>query len=396
MNQKYTATKFACYIGYIVQAIINNFLPILFIALQDVYGLGYEKLARLVVFNFVTQMITDILTPKITSKLGFKKTAVICHGAASLGLILLGVLPRIISPYTGIIISIIIYAFGSGLIEVIISPIIEMLPTRDKSGNMSVLHSFYCWGQAFTIIVTTLLVKIFGYSGWVFIPLIWAVIPFINMFFFMRVPVVEPKPEGKRAGIISLIKNRKFLIYMVMMLCAGATEIAMAEWASMFVQQALGVSKVIGDLTGPCAFALFMGLGRMWYAVVSNRVDFRKILIILSAVCFICYIIVAFCLVPWISLVFCAVCGFTVSISWPGIYSAGAREFPEGSSVMYSVFAMCGDTGCCLGPWLLGIIADSVGLNIGFAVTSIFAVIMIVACLLLGKIKAVENSSIVF
>ncbi len=391
MSSRYTATKIACYIGYIVQAIINNFLPILFIALQDVYGLGYEKLARLVVFNFVTQMVTDIITPKIVGKIGYKKTAVICHGAAALGLVLLGILPNIIPPYTAIIISIIIYAFGSGLIEVIVSPIIEMLPTDDKSGNMSILHSFYCWGQAFTIIVTTLLVKLFGYMDWALIPVIWAIIPFLNMFFFMRVPVVEPKAEQKKSGIAKLLKNRRFLVYMVMMLCAGAAEIAMAEWASMFVQQALGVSKVIGDLAGPCAFALFMGLGRMWYAVVSKKIDFRKTLIALSAVCFICYIVVAFCKIAVVSLIFCAVCGFTVSISWPGIYSAGAKEFPEGSSVMYSVFAMCGDTGCCMGPWVLGIVADSFGLNMGFAVTSVFALGMIVSCIVLGKLGLEKN-----
>ncbi|MEE1055524.1 MAG: MFS transporter [Acutalibacteraceae bacterium] len=388
MSSKYRSTKLACYVGYIVQAVINNFLPILFIALQDVYELSYEKLARLIVFNFVTQMVTDLITPKIVEKTGYKKAAVICHGAAALGLALLGILPRFIPPYSGIIISIIVYAFGSGLIEVLVSPIIEMLPTTDKSGNMSILHSFYCWGQAFTIIVTTFLVKVFGYGNWTIIPLVWAVLPFINMFFFMRVPVVEPEKEKKNAGFKELVRNRRFLIYMVMMLCAGATEIAMAEWASMFVQKALGVSKVVGDLTGPCAFALFMGIGRMWYAAVAKRVNFRKTLIILSTLCFICYVVVAVCNIPWVSLIFCAICGFTVSISWPGIYSAGAEEFPDGSSVMYSVFAMCGDTGCCLGPWALGIVADSFGLNTGFAVTSVFAVIMIIAVLLLGKSKA--------
>lgn len=388
MSSKYRSTKLACYVGYIVQAVINNFLPILFIALQDVYELSYEKLARLIVFNFVTQMVTDLITPKIVEKTGYKKAAVICHGAAALGLALLGILPRFIPPYSGIIISIIVYAFGSGLIEVLVSPIIEMLPTTDKSGNMSILHSFYCWGQAFTIIVTTFLVKVFGYGNWTIIPLVWAVLPFINMFFFMRVPVVEPEKENKNAGFKELVRNRRFLIYMVMMLCAGATEIAMAEWASMFVQKALGVSKVVGDLTGPCAFALFMGIGRMWYAAVAKRVNFRKTLIILSTLCFICYVVVAVCNIPWVSLIFCAICGFTVSISWPGIYSAGAEEFPDGSSVMYSVFAMCGDTGCCLGPWALGIVADSFGLNTGFAVTSVFAVIMIIAVLLLGKSKA--------
>ncbi len=388
MSSKYRSTKLACYVGYIVQAVINNFLPILFIALQDVYELSYEKLARLIVFNFVTQMVTDLITPKIVEKTGYKKAAVICHGAAALGLALLGILPRFIPPYSGIIISIIVYAFGSGLIEVLVSPIIEMLPTTDKSGNMSILHSFYCWGQAFTIIVTTFLVKVFGYGNWTIIPLVWAVLPFINMFFFMRVPVVEPEKEKKNAGFKELVRNRRFLIYMVMMLCAGATEIAMAEWASMFVQKALGVSKVVGDLTGPCAFALFMGIGRMWYAAVAKRVNFRKTLIILSTLCFICYVVVAVCNIPWVSLIFCAICGFTVSISWPGIYSAGAEEFPDGSSVMYSIFAMCGDTGCCLGPWALGIVADSFGLNTGFAVTSVFAVIMIIAVLLLGKSKA--------
>ena len=388
MSSKYRSTKLACYVGYIVQAVINNFLPILFIALQDVYELSYEKLARLIVFNFVTQMVTDLITPKIVEKTGYKKAAVICHGAAALGLALLGILPRFIPPYSGIIISIIVYAFGSGLIEVLVSPIIEMLPTTDKSGNISILHSFYCWGQAFTIIVTTFLVKVFGYGNWTIIPLVWAVLPFINMFFFMRVPVVEPEKEKKNAGFKELVRNRRFLIYMVMMLCAGATEIAMAEWASMFVQKALGVSKVVGDLTGPCAFALFMGIGRMWYAAVAKRVNFRKTLIILSTLCFICYVVVAVCNIPWVSLIFCAICGFTVSISWPGIYSAGAEEFPDGSSVMYSVFAMCGDTGCCLGPWALGIVADSFGLNTGFAVTSVFAVIMIIAVLLLGKSKA--------
>ena len=388
MDFKYKATRLACYIGYIVQAIINNFLPILFIALQDVYNLGYEKLARLMVFNFATQIITDIITPKITAKIGYKKTVIMCHFCAALGLALLGILPKLISPYLAIIISIIIYAFGSGLIEVIVSPIIEMLPTTDKSGNMSILHSFYCWGQAFTIIGTTLLLKIFGYSGWAFVPVCWAIIPFLNMFFFIKVPVIEPPAESRKAGYKTLLRNKRFLIFMVMMVCAGATEIAMAEWASMFVQKGLGVSKVVGDLAGPCAFAIFMGLGRMWYAFVSSKIDFRKTLIVLSSICFTCYIVVSVCSIAWVSLLFCAICGFTVSISWPGIYSAGAKEFKEGSSRMFSVFAMCGDTGCCLGPWVLGIVADSIGLNIGFAVTSIFAVGLIIACVLLGKNNA--------
>ena len=395
MKSKYISTKLACYVGYIVQAVVNNFLPILFIALQDVYGLGYEKLARLIVFNFVTQMITDLITPKIVAKIGYRKTAIMCQGTAALGLLMLYVLPKFMSnTYLAIILSIIVYAFGSGLMEVIMSPIIEMLPTNNKSGNMSVLHSFYCWGQAFTVIVTTVLVSLFGYGGWSNVPLVWAVLPFINMFSFFKVPIVEPDKDEKKSPIKVLLKSRRFRIYMVMMLCAGACEIAMAEWASMFAQQALGVSKVIGDFTGPCAFAIFMGIGRIWYAAVSQKVSFNKTLIALSVCCFVCYIVVAFCNIPLVALIFCALCGFTVSISWPGIYSCGAVDFPEGSSAMYSIFAMCGDTGCCLGPWVLGIVADSFGLNIGFGVASVFPIIMIICVLMQIRISKNKDCKI--
>ncbi len=386
--KKYTSTKLACYIGYIVQAVVNNFLPILFIALQDVYGLGYERLARLIVFNFVTQMVTDFITPKIVSRLGYRKTAVLCQATAALGLLMLGILPRIMSDaYLAIILSIIVYAFGSGLMEVIMSPMIEMLPTSNKEGNMAFLHSFYCWGQMFTIIVTTALVAVFGYKGWASIPIIWSVLPFLNMFSFFKVPIVEPEKNEKKMPLSKLIRDRRFRCYMLMMLCAGACEIAMAQWASLFAQQALGVSKVIGDMAGPCAFAVFMGLGRVWYGIVSEKVSFKKTLIILSLSCFICYMVVALCGIPFVSLVFCAICGFTVSISWPGVYSLGAKDFPEGSSVMFSVFAMCGDTGCCLGPWVLGVVADKLGLNIGFGVAAVFPIIMILATLYSIKIK---------
>lgn len=385
MKPNYTATKITCYIGYIVQAIINNFLPILFIALHTEYNLGYEELARLILVNFATQIFSDLITPKIVKVLSYKKVAILSQMTAAIGLALLGVLPNIIPPYTGILISIVIYAFGSGLMEVIMSPIIEMLPTKNKAGNMSVLHSFYCWGQAFTVIVTTALVMVFGYSKWMNIPMLWSVIPFINMFAFMGVPVVEPNPELKQWGLIKLIKTPRFFTYMIMMFCAGATEIAMAQWASLFVQEALGVSKVIGDLTGPCSFALSMAIGRIWFAAFSNKLNFRKTLIVLSSLCFVCYIVVAVCGIPALSLICCAICGFTVSISWPGIYSAGAVEFPNGGSVMYSTFAMCGDTGCAMGPWVLGVVADRLGLKFGFGVASVFAIVMIISTFSLHK-----------
>lgn len=375
----YTSTKISSYVGFFVQAIVNNFLPILFIALQDVYGIGYEKLGRLIMYNFTTQLVTDILTPKILKKVGYRRAAVMCQGFAALGLSLLAVLPRVFpNAYVGIVISIMVYAFASGLMEVILSPMVEMLPSDNKSGTMSILHSFYCWGQAVTVVVTTLLVSLLGYSRWMYIPLMWAVVPFINMWNFFKVPIIEPEPERKSDSLKSLLKSRLFRCFMIMMLCAGASEIAMAEWASMFAQKALGVSKVAGDLAGPCAFAIFMGSGRILYANLSQKVSFKKTIILLCSLCTVCYLTAAFTKIPIIALIACAVCGFTVSVLWPGTYSAGARTFPNGDAVMFSVFAMCGDIGCCIGPWMLGIIAEFKSINTGFAVTAVFPVVMLI------------------
>lgn len=384
MNVKYLSTKLACYVAYVVQAIVNNFLPILFIALQDMYGLSYEELARIIVFNFITQMVTDFITPKILGLMGYRKAATLAHISATVGLVLLGVLPQIMqNTYVAILISMVITAFGSGLIEVILSPMVEMLPTSNKAGNMAILHSFYCWGQAFTIIFTTLMVALFKFEGWMYIPLIWAIIPFINMFSFLKVPIIEPDKDEKQDSFITLIKNKKFILFLIMMLSAGAAEITMAQWASMFAQQSLKVSKTIGDFAGPCAFALFMGAGRIWYAKVSKKVSFSKTIMVLSALCILCYVLVGLCNIPLLALVCCALCGFTVSIFWPGTYSEGAKVFKNGGAVMFSAFAMLGDIGCSLGPWVLGVTADAVGLNWGFAVSSIFPLLMMISAFIL-------------
>lgn len=374
----YKHTKLSGYAGFFVQAIVNNFLPILFVALQDVCKFTYEQLGNLIVFNFATQMVIDFMTPKLLELTSYRTLAILSQFTAFAGLALMGILPSVMNPYIAVIICIIIYAAGSGLAEVILSPMIEMLPTKNKSANMAVLHSFYCWGQAFTVILTTALVYILGFSRWNYIPLIWSIIPFINMWSFFKVPIVEPQPDEKTSTFSKLIKDKRFSVYMLMMLCAGAAEMAMAEWASLFAQRALGVSKAVGDLTGPCAFALFMGLGRIIYAKYSKKISFTKLILFFNLLCFACYIIVAVCKIPFVSLVFCAFCGFTVSISWPGIYSAGARTFPAGGALMFSTFAMCGDMGCCLAPWLVGIVADNVNLNVGFAVASVFPLIMVI------------------
>lgn len=392
-SRKYLPTKLAGYVGFTVQAIVNNFLPILFIVFQDLYGLGYEKLGRLIVINFATQMFVDFITPKIIHKIGYRRAAFLCQFTACLGLCLMAILPHVMdNTYLAIIICIMIYATGSGLMEVILSPMIEMLPTGNKSGNMAVLHSFYCWGQTVVVPLTTAMLFLFGCDNWAYIPLVWAIVPFINMFAFLKVPIVEPNKEEKQSTFTELLRTPKFIVYMVMMLCAGASEIAMSQWASLFVEQALGVSKSIGDIVGPCLFALFMALGRVIYAVFSKKVSFTRLLLWLNILCFVCYTAVALCEIAVLSLVFCALCGLSVSISWPGIYSAGARTFKTGGAVMFSAFAMCGDTGCALGPGLVGLVAEYSSLNIGFLVASVFPLIMVICSVYILKNRVAKKS----
>ncbi len=388
MCNKYMVTKLACYVGFVVQAIINNFLPILFVSLQDNYGLSYERLARLIVINFGTQMVIDLLTPKITKIFGYRTSAFLSQFTAAIGLIMMSVLPNVMSDkYLAISISAVVYACGSGLMEVILSPLVEILPSDNKRGSMQILHSFYCWGQAFTIILTTALVRAFGSANWSFIPLIWAIIPFLNAFSFLKVPIIEPSKDKKLATLGQLLKRGTFRGYMLMMLCAGASEIAMAQWASLFAQRGLGASKVIGDLAGPCAFALFMAAGRVYYGINAKKIDFKKAMTVLSVGAAMCYLGVGISQSAVLSLVFCAICGLTVSIYWPAIYSQGAVCFADGGMIMYSVFATCGDIGCALGPWVLGIIADNIGLKSGFGVTSVFPIIILICTLILVKNK---------
>lgn len=388
MSVSYKRTKLACYTGLTVQAIINNFLPILFIIFQRDYGLSYEQLGRLLFINFAIQILADFLTPYIVKLIGYKGSAITCHFLATLGLVLLFVLPNIMADfYTAVVISVMVYAFSSGIIEVVMSPIMELIPQDNKTANMAFLHSFYCWGQALTVVVTTLLVKLLGFNDWRFIPLLWAIIPFLNMLFFTRVPVVEQPEQQNEKTSRSIFKTREFICFAIFMLCAGANEIAMSEWASVFAQNALGVSKTVGDLAGPCAFAILMGSGRVIYAKFLCKFSYRKVTIVNSLLCLACYFAVAVCKVPAFSLLACAICGFSVSIAWPGTISLAAARFPNGGTMLFSICALCGDMGCSTGPWLLGAVADITDLNTGFLVCCIFPLAMLGTAILLLKEK---------
>ena len=389
MSASYKSTKITCFIGFVVQAIINNFLPVLFIIFNTQYSLNYEQLGRLLFINFFVQLIVDAITPAIVKKTGYRGAAIACHGLASLGLCMLGILPLLFPNHISIclVAAIVVYASGSGIIEVCISPIVELLPGDKKGADMAFSHSFYCWGQAFTVLISTLLIHLIGQNSWQFIPLIWAAIPLLNMLNFMRVPIVEEQnePIGKTAN--TLFKNRDFWLFAIIMVCAGASEIAMAEWASLFAQKALGVEKTVGDLLGPCAFAICMGSGRVIFGLLDGKFNPKKALIINNILCIGCYIGVGLFSIPALSLIACALCGFTVSLSWPGTYSMAARHFPNGGTLMFSILALSGDLGCSMGPWLLGIVANKTTLETGFIVLAVFPAIMVITASMLRKEK---------
>ena len=389
MLKSFRHTKVACFISFVVQAIVNNFLPLLFIIFNTQYHLNYEQLGRLLFINFFVQFCVDALTPLIVKHIGYRGAAVTCHLFASAGLCLLGVLPLLFPNhiYTCLVASIIIYASASGIIEVCISPMVELIPGDKKGADMAFSHSFYCWGQAFTVLVSTLLIFSLGQDKWHFIPIIWAVIPFLNLFYFLKVPIVEQPeaPIGKTAK--TLFTNRDFWIFAIIMICAGASEITMAEWASLFAQKALGCNKTIGDLLGPCAFAVFMGSGRIIFGLLDGKFNPKKALICNNILCILCYVGVAVLNIPALSLIACALCGFSVSLSWPGTYSMAARHFPTGYTLMFSILALCGDLGCSIGPWLMGIVANNATLQIGFLVSAIFPAIMILAAFMIRKEK---------
>lgn len=387
-TNKYTSTKIACYTGYFVQAIINNLAPLFYVIFQEEFGINYTKISWLIMLNFVTQLVVDIVSVKAIEKLGYRVSIVAAHVFSAVGLFLLGALPRMMdNHYLGIVIPIIIYATGSGLIEVLVSPIVEGLPLQNKSGEMSLLHSFYCWGQMSVVLLTTVAIKFAGGENWIYAPMLWAIIPFINMFAFMRVPIIPPVPEGEdemKAG--ELFRKPVFILLTVLMLCSGASELTMAQWASTFAEKSLGVDKLTGDLLGPCLFALLMASMRVAFGLLGDKVDIKRVLSFSAALCVVAYMTATLAKNPMVSLIGCGLCGLSVATMWPGVFSFAAKLFPRGGTPLFAMLAVFGDLGCAMGPWLAGVISDAVRetsinfdpLKFGILTMVIFPVTMII------------------
>ena len=399
-TKKYMSTKIACYTGYFVQAIINNLAPLFYVIFQNEFDINYTKISWLIMLNFVTQLFVDIMSVKVIEKLGYRISIVLAHVFSSLGLFLLGVLPRAMeNHYIGLVIPILIYATGSGLIEVLVSPIVEGLPLENKSGEMSLLHSFYCWGQMSVVLFTTIAIKFAGSENWVYAPMLWAIIPFINMFMFMKVPIFPPVPEGEDEMKVSeLFRSGTFILLALLMLCAGASELAMSQWASTFAEESLGVDKLTGDLLGPCLFALLMASARVVFGLVGDKVDVKKVLTFSAGLCVTAYLLSTLSKSPIVSLIGCGLCGLSVATMWPGVFSFAAKIFPRGGTPLFAMLAVFGDFGCAFGPWLAGVVSDGVRastitfdpLKFGLMIAVVFPITMIITISILSKKKNID------
>lgn len=409
-TQNFKSTVFACYRGYITQGIVNNLSPLFFVLFQNKFGISYSLISALILCNFVTQVITDMLSVKYVDRIGYRKSAVIAHALAFLGLVMQGTLPNVLpAPYVGLVLATIVNGVGGGLIEVIISPIVDSCPGDAKASAMSLLHSFYCWGQVGVVLITTLLLRLIGEDLWFIIPIFWSLLPLYNLFRFLKVPLMPTVPEEEKTPLKTLFTSKIFLVALLLMLCAGASELAMSQWSSLFAERALGVTKVIGDLLGPCLFAVFMGIGRTIYGVWGEKIHLTGAMVFCAALCILCYLGTALFENPWLSLLSCALCGFSVSLMWPGTFSLTSAAYPKGGTAMFGILAVLGDVGCSVGPALMGAVsgavsgnaniaasfpnltADQLGLKSGMLFSAVFPAFILIGVLLLTRFHKAAN-----
>lgn len=385
-NFKHTIA--ACYIGYITQAIINNFIPLLFITFHNIYNISLEKIGLLVTVNFFTQLLVDLIAAKAADKIGYRPLIVSAHIFAVIGLVSLSFLPdHLTDPYIGLCFAIILYAIGGGLTEVLISPIVEACPTDGKSAAMSLLHSFYCWGSVLVVLGTTVFFYIFGTEMWRIAACIWAIIPLFNIFYFSLVPINKLTEESESMGIRKLIRTGSFRVLAIFMLCAGASELAMSQWASAFAESGLNVSKTMGDLLGPCFFAVLMGTSRIVHAKFGDKIGLEKYLGLSALTCIASYLISAFSPSPILSLIGCGICGFSVGAMWPGTFSLATERCPKGGTTMFALLALAGDCGCGLGPTVVGFVSGALGDNLKLGIVSavVFPLILFVGLFMTKK-----------
>ena len=380
-------TFYACYLGYVSQAIVNNFVPLLFLTFQDTFSLSLSQITLLTTVNFGIQLLVDLLSAGFIDRIGYRASAILAHVLIGLGLIGLTILPNCFSnPYTGLLAAICLYAIGGGLTEVLISPIVEACPGEGKAAAMSLLHSFYCWGHVFVVLLSTAFFVLFGTQCWTWLALVWAILPLGNALLFTQVPIyslVETGEPGMR--ISKLLRTRIFWVFMLLMLCAGASEQGMSQWASSFAEAGLGVSKSMGDLCGPMLFAILMGTSRALYGKYGERLPLELCMKLSAGLCIVSYLVVSLSAWPVLSLLGCGVCGFSVGILWPGSFSIASRSISRGGTLLFALLALGGDVGCSFGPTFVGTVSSMAqgDLHFGILTAVVFPAAMLAGCLLL-------------
>lgn len=359
MRKNYTYTIYACYIGYIVQAIINNLAPLLFLTFERNFQVSMEHIGLLITMNFGVQILVDFVAAKYVDKIGYRAAMILAHICSTLGLIGLGTLPFIMkNPYYGLVTAMVMNAIGGGLLEVLVSPIVEAAPTSHaKEAAMSLLHSFYCWGHVAVVVLSTVGFKVFGMDRWYILPILWSVIPFLNMFFFTVVPIRTLVSEEEKLPAKKLLSQGTFWAFFALMVCAGASEQAMSQWASVFAEEGLGLSKMVGDLLGPCLFAIAMGCSRMFYGKYGEKIDLIKFMAGSAVLCVLSYLLAVFAGNPLLALMGCGLCGLSVGIMWPGTFSLSAKQCSQGGTLMFALLALAGDLGCSAGPGVVSIVS---------------------------------------
>ena len=387
MKFSFKTTMISCFIAYIVQAIVNNFSPLLFITFNETYHIPLSQITLLVTINFAVQLTVDVIATKYADQIGYRKLIVAAHLFAALGLIFLGTFPEVIEPFVGILIAGCTCAIGGGLIEVLISPIMESCPTDNKEAAMSLLHSFYCWGHVGVILFSTLFFYFVGIASWKWMAFFWALIPMFNAVVFVKTPIAPLISEGEVGMTVKeLFVSKTFWLFMLMMICSGASEQSVGQWASAFAEQGLGINKTAGDLAGPMTFAMCMGIARAIYGNYGDRIELDRFMKGSTFLCIISYLMISLSPFPVLSLIGCAVCGFSVGIMWPGTFSKGAIALKNGGTAMFALLALGGDLGCAVGPMVVGMVSSwfEGNMKIGILASIIFP-IMLAACLFRQK-----------
>lgn len=396
VKNNYNHTVFACYFGYIIQAIVNNFAPLLFLTFREEFGIPLQQITTLVTGNFLFQLFIDVVCAKVVDKIGYRKCIVAAQLFSALGIAGLGIFPDLFdNAYIGLIVAILLYATGGGLIEVLVSPIVEACPIKNKKAAMSLLHSFYCWGHLFVVIASTVFFALFGIEKWRILAFIWAIVPFLNTFYFAKVPIARLTEEGEQMSLKALFSSKQFFLFILIMVCAGASEQGMSQWVSAFAEAGLGVSKTVGDLAGPSLFAITMGTSRVIYSKISEKIDLNKYMTGCAVLCIIAYSIAAFSGNPAFSLIGCAMCGFSVGVMWPGSFSLASEKFPKGGTAMFAFLALAGDFGCSFGPTVVGfatsVMNDDLKKGVFAAVVFPVVLIIVLACMKKSKTQKLDN-----